>query len=72
MYARRGLRTMFDRRLNALAQLDAYLFDATFDDGLIAEIQVNPEFGSSAAAQTEADKYGKLIGKLPTMLRADV
>jgi hypothetical protein len=71
-YAGQGSRTMFDRRVNAFVVLNAYLFNATFSDGRSAEIQVNPEFGSQAAAQTEASKYGAVIGRLPGGLRADV
>lgn len=71
-YAGRGMRTMFDRRVNNWVTVNAYLFDASFDDGLSAEIQVNPEFGSPAAASVEALKYGKAIGQLPTVLRADL
>jgi hypothetical protein len=63
---------MFDRRVNDWITVEAYLFDATFDDGLAAEIQVNPEFGSSAAAGVEALKYGGVIGRLPTALRVDL
>jgi hypothetical protein len=71
-YAGRGMRTMFDRRVNDWITVNAYLFDASFDDGLTAEIQVNPEFGSPAAAGVEALKYGKAIGQLPQALRTDV
>lgn len=71
-YAGRGMRRMFDRRVNTWTVVDAYLLDASFDDGLKCEIQVNPEFGSSDAAQLEADKYASVIGRLPTALRADV
>jgi hypothetical protein len=71
-YAGQGLRLMFDRRINNWANFNAYLFNATFNDGLSTEIQVNPEFGSPAAASTEAVKYGAVIGRLPTALRADV
>ncbi len=39
-----------------------------FDDGLAAEIQVNPEFGNAYAALLEAQKYGFIIGQLPTAL----
>jgi len=67
-----GERVMFDRRLNTFKKFDAYLFDAKFDDGLAAEIQVNPEFGSQDAARLEAQKYGPAIGRLPTALRASV
>ena len=67
-----GNRTMFDRRANAFVQFQAYLFDATFSDGLSAEIQVNPEFGSSEAARVEAEKYAIVIGRIPKALRIDV
>ena len=68
----RGIRTMFDRRVNAFVQFDAYLFDATFSDGLSAEFQVNPEFGSSEAARLEAEKYAVVIGRIPKALRTSV
>ncbi|HNB53163.1 MAG TPA: hypothetical protein PK530_14530, partial [Anaerolineales bacterium] len=69
---RQGDRLVYDRRVNDWITINAYLFDATFDDGLTAEIQVNPEFGSPEAAQIEADKYGAYIGQLPHVLRTDV
>src|SRR5688572_30648332 len=68
-YAGQGVRTMFDRRVNNWITVNAYLFNATFGDGPAAEIQVNPEFGSPAAASIEAQKYGAVIGRLPTALR---
>lgn len=67
-----GIRTMYDRRVDDWIDVSAYLFDATFDDGLTAEIQVNPEFGSSAAAEAQALLYAEVIGRLPTALRVDV
>ncbi len=70
-YAGRGNRRMFDRRVGWI-HVNAYLFNASFDDGLTAEIQVNPEFGSESAASTEAQKYGQVIGRLPTGLRTDM
>ena len=70
--AGQGSRTMFDRRVNGWITVDAYLFQAIYDDGLIAEIQVNPEFGGAAAALAEAEKYAEVIGRLPTALRTDV
>jgi hypothetical protein len=70
--AGQGFRTMFDRRVNDWIDVNAYLFNASFDDGLTAEIQVNPEFGNSDAALLEAQKYGWVIGQLPTVLRTDV
>ena len=71
-YQGQGLRTMFDRRVNGWISNNAYLFAATFDDGLNAEIQVNSEFGSEANARVEAVRYGEKIGQLPTSLRVDV
>ena len=71
-FAGQGSRTMFDRRVNGWITVDAYLFNASFDDGLAAEIQVNPEFGGSDAALAEAEKYAEVIGRLPTALRIDV
>ena len=44
------------------------LFDATFSDGLSAEVQVNPEFGTVEAAKEQANKYATVIGRLPTSL----
>ena len=67
-----GSRTMFDRRINDWITLNAYLFNASFNDGLSAEIQVNPEFGSVASALAEAQKYGEVIGRLPRVLPVDV
>jgi uncharacterized protein YkwD len=63
---------MFDRRVNAFITVNAYLFNASFTDGLSAEIQVNPEFGSSVTAMVEAQKYGQVIGQLPRVLRTEV
>ena len=70
--AGQGSRTMFDRRVDGWITVVAHLFIATFDDGLSAEIQVNPEFEESATALAEAEKYAQVIGRLPTALRKDV
>lgn len=67
-----GTRTMYDRRLNAWVVLEPYLFEAAYDDGLVIEFQVNPEFGSVEAARAEAERYAPVIGRLPTGLRRDV
>ncbi len=67
-----GLRNMFDRRAGAFIQLQAYLFNATFSDGLAAEVQVNPEFGTTEAARVQAEKYAIVIGRLPRALRVSV
>ena len=63
---------MFDRRPADWVVLDAYLFNARFDDGLSSEVQVNPEFGSVPAAESAANKYARIIGQLPTVLRTNV
>jgi hypothetical protein len=67
-----GLRTMYDRRVAAFIQLQAYLFNVTFSDGLSTEVQVNPEFGSVDAARVQAEKYAIVIGRLPRALRVSV
>ena len=68
----RGSRVMFDRRVGAFVDVNAYLFAVSFDDGLTTEIQVNPEFGSQEAAAALAERFGPIVGQLPTALRADV
>ncbi len=67
-----GLRTMYDRRVSGWITVNAYLFAATYYEGFIVEVQVNPEFGSAALALAEAEKYAEVIGRLPTALRMDV
>lgn len=67
-----GRRQNFDRRINAFATIDVFLFRATFTDGLSTEVQVNAEFGSMDLARAEALKYATVIGRLPTILRTDM
>jgi hypothetical protein len=71
-YAGQAPRTMYDRRAEGWVTRDAFLFDATFDDGLTVEVQVNPEFGTPEASEVEALFYADAIGRLPTALRRDV
>lgn len=71
-YAGRGMVFTFDRRVNNWVYINAYLFNVVWNDGLSSVAQVNPEFGSVAAASVEAQKYGFLIGQLPYVLRVDV
>lgn len=66
-----GQRSMFDQRADGFVTVEAHLFDATFDDGLSVEVQVNPEF-TEAEALAVAEKYAESIGRLPTALRRDV
>ena len=65
-------REMFDRRRNSWIKNSAYIFNAIFSDGSNIEIQVNSEFSSSENAFNYAEKYSKVIGQLPNILRKDV
>jgi len=71
-YTGTGNRVMFDRRTNTFETYNAFLFIATYSDGLIIEIQVNPEFTTVEAASDIASFYGNEVGRLPTLLRTDV
>jgi hypothetical protein len=71
-YKGTGQRQMYDRRNGgAWINIEPYLFDTSFSDGLETEIQINPEFTLDEAT-VEANKYAFLIGQLPTALRKDV
>lgn len=71
-YTGQGTRTVYDRRVNAFININAYLFNIVWSDGITSEAQINPEFGSIAAASAEATKYGTIVGRLPACLRVDV
>src|SRR5262245_32065225 len=71
-YTGTGLRSMFDRRANAFVNYNAFLFNATFSDLGPVEVQVNPEFGTSAAAMVEAERYARIVGQLPAVLRSNI
>jgi len=71
-YTGQESRVMYDRRANDWITVDAFLYNADFDDGLSIEIQVNPEFGDPETAEVEAVKYAPVIGQLSTALRKDV
>lgn len=70
-YTGQGMKTVFDRRVNNWININAHLFAVVWNDGLISEAVINPEF-TLAEATTEANKYGFLIGQLPYVLRTDV
>ncbi len=72
VYAGRGQRTVYDRRVNNWINVNAYLFDVAWNDGVFSEAVVNPEFGTIEAAKVEAEKYARIIGQLPFCLRLDV
>ena len=69
--AGRGERFVYDRR-HGWITIQAYLFDATFANGLFAEFQVNPEFGTWTEAEAAARAYAPAIGQIPVALREDV
>lgn len=71
-YTGRDSRKMYDRRVNNRITVEAYLFEARYDDELTAEIRVNAEFGSPEEAHETAHAYAKAIGRLPSVLRKDV
>ncbi len=64
-------RRMFDRRPGKMEKVNAYIFNAKFDDGQTMIVQVNPEFGEKRAFE-EAKKYSLVIGQMPFVLRKDV
>lgn len=66
-----GSRTMFDRRVDGDVTVDAWLFDASYDDGLAAEVQVNPELADTTAARL-AEEYARAVGRLPHAIRAGI
>ena len=65
-------RLVFDRRQNGWLNQEVYLFSASFSDGLLSEVRVNPEFGSIEQAKNEAVIYSTALGRLPTFLRKDM
>ena len=57
----------------AFIQVQAYLFNATFSDGLTAEVQVNPEFGSVDAAREASPAALRLkLRRVESALQIDV
>jgi hypothetical protein len=71
-YSGQGVRLMFDRRTNAYAYYNAYLFDVIYANDVHVQAQVNPEFGSPAAAQAQVEFYAPVIGRIPRALRSQV
>ena len=66
-YAGRGMREVFDRRVDRWVTVEAYLFNVRYGWGAV-EFQVNPEFGSVDAARAEVDTYAPALGRLPAFL----
>ena len=70
--AGRHNREVWDCRIGKWAILNVYVFNARFDDGLLIEVLVNPEYGSTSAANQLADRYARILGQMPTGLRSGV
>ena len=66
-----GVRMTYDRRSGWVTQT-AYLFNSTFTGTGTVEAIVNAEFGSVAAAQSEAERYSRVVGQLPRACRLNV
>ena len=71
-YKGRGERQIWDKRVDGEPVVNAFLFAASFSDGTGFEIAINPEFETEAAARTEAMRYVKGFGQLPTNLRQGI
>lgn len=70
-YAGRGVRDVYDRRVNMFVTVDAYLFEAQFGEQTV-EFKVNPELGSQQAAREQVDRFAPAIGQLPAVLLSAV
>ena len=66
-YTGRGMREVFDRRVDMWVTVDVYLFEAQFGERTV-EFQVNPEFGTEEAAREQVDTFAPAIGRLPSVL----
>jgi hypothetical protein len=71
-YAGIAPRFVFDRRDNAFSTKPMHLFNATYTDDLLVEVQVNSSDFSQAAAEQYAESYAEMVGRLPRSLRLDV
>jgi F5/8 type C domain len=70
--AGQGVRVINDRRRGGVTA-NAYLFNATYYDGLTVEIQVLTEFeNENADIRKLAETYGRALGQLPTGVRTSV
>jgi hypothetical protein len=64
-------RQIWDKRVDGEPVVDAHLFRALYADGAEIEIGINPEFDAAAAAGL-ADRFGPILGQLPSSLRAGI
>lgn len=72
IYAGRDRRQVFDRRKDKFVTIRAFVVRVSFKDGTKVDAVVNPEFRRKQVAVGLAKKYGRVVGRLPAVLRADV
>jgi hypothetical protein len=65
-------RTIFDRREGKFVDANVFIFKTQFNDGVTFETWVNPEFDSVDSAKMAAQKYDKVIGRIPAVLRKGI
>lgn len=70
VYKGTALRTMYDRRVNDWIEVEAHLFEITFEKKLV-EAQVNAEFTGEEALYLST-KYAQIIGRIPNVLLKDI
>ena len=71
-YNGQGSRVMFDGRNGGRwITVNAFLFTATFSDHSSVEFRCNPEYGQ-VAANIQASKYAKALGRIPEVFRSRV
>ncbi|GAB5553498.1 MAG: hypothetical protein Sapg2KO_30890 [Saprospiraceae bacterium] len=69
--AGQDLRLVYDRRDDSWSEINARIFEATFEGGKTIDMQVNPEI-AAAAARTYAEQYARYVGQVPRFLLKDV
>ena len=68
----RGDRQIWDKRINGEPVVNAFLFQASYTDGTSIEVAINPEFETFEVARSEALRYARPLGQLPTSLRSGI
>lgn len=72
VYAGRGDRQIWDKRVNDEPIVETFLFKARYRDAKDIEIAVNSEFGSREVAAAEAATYVVALGQIPSVLRSGI
>ena len=70
-YSGRGLREVFDRRVESWVTVNVYVFEAQLGERTV-EFQVNSEFGSEKAAREQVDTFAPAIGRLPAVIVSEL